>query len=174
MRMIDCAEKKIRSVEGANELSLVDLESATGQRVLASSIPARLAFVRPDGQPDVVPIWFLWRDGQLVMCSHAGAFKVAALQLNPAVAISIDSESAPYESVRLRGLAEIEFVDGIPREYVDCAHRYYGKEQGDAWIAFVKPITRQMALITVTPNWAEVWDFRARFPNLFADRQENS
>ena len=150
-------------------MSLEDLESAFARRVLTSSIPARLSFVRPDGRPDVLPIWFLWRAGQLIMCSQAGAYKVAALQQNPAVAISIDSDSPPYESVRLRGVAEIELVDGIPQEYIDCAHRYYGEEKGDAWIAFVAPITQQMARIAVTPNWAEVWDFRARFPDLFTD-----
>lgn len=144
-----------------------DLDSAVARRLLSSTIPARLAFVTPDGGANVIPIWFLWRDGRLLMCSQAGGHKVRAMERNPRIAVTIDSETPPYESVRMRGRAEIELVEGIAPEYVACAHRYYGVEKGDAWIGFVRPFTRQMAVISLSPEWVEVWDFRERFPELF-------
>ena len=143
------------------------LDSAVAKRLLNSTIPARLSFVGTSGHPNVVPIWFLWRDGKMVMCSNADAAKVKAIRAQPEIALTIDSETPPYESVRMRGRAEVQLVEGVLPEYVECAHRYYGIETGDKWIAQVEPFMKRMARITLEPGWVEVWDFRERFPNLF-------
>ena len=67
----------------------------------------------------------------------------------------------------MRGAAQIELVDGVLDEYVECAERYYGRERGAAWIELIGPFMRRMARITLVPEWVEVWDFRERFPGLF-------
>lgn len=144
-----------------------ELESDVARKLLTSTIPARLAFVGSSGRPNVAPIWFLWRDQRLVMCSRAEAAKVRAIRANPEIAVTIDSEEAPYESVRLRGRAELELADGVLPEYVECAQRYYGVERGDRWIEMARPFMARMARISLTPDWVEVWDFRERFPALF-------
>jgi len=146
---------------------LAALGTDTARRVLGSTIPARLAFVDRRGNPNVAPIWFLWRDGRLVMCSGAGSAKVLAIQAHPRIAVTIDSETPPYESVRLRGTAEIQLLDGVLDEYAECAERYYGAERGAAWIELIRPFMQRMARITLVPDWVEVWDFRERFPQLF-------
>jgi len=143
------------------------LDSAVAERLLNSTIPARLSFVGTSGHPNVVPIWFLWRDGNLIMCSNADAAKVKAIRSHPEIAVTIDSESPPYESVRMRGCAEVHLSDGVLPEYVECAHRYYGVEIGDRWIAQIAPFMKRMARISLVPGWVEVWDFRERFPDLF-------
>ena len=147
---------------------LPDLKTSVAERLLSSTIPARLAFVGPSGQPHVTPIWFLWQGGAVVMCSFANSAKVRAIRVNPRIALTIDSEEPPYKVLRIRGPAEIEIVDGILDEYVTCAHRYYGKELGDKWILGLSGFAAQMARITVVPDWAEAADFEERFPHLYA------
>jgi nitroimidazol reductase NimA-like FMN-containing flavoprotein (pyridoxamine 5'-phosphate oxidase superfamily) len=144
-----------------------ELGTSVAQRLLRSKIPARLAFVGPNGDPHVVPIWFLWRHSKILLCGGAGSFKVKAIRKHPRVALSIDSEMIPYESLRIRGLAEIEVFDGIPVEYVECAHRYYGNQKGQQWIDWVSTYTTQMARISVTPDWVQALDFRERFSEIF-------
>ena len=145
------------------------LETPGAQQLLNSTIPARLAFNGRDGCPHVAPIWFLWRDGQIVVCARSDSFKVKAISASPQVALSIDSETTPYRSVRVRGPAEVELIDGILDEYVECAHRYYGVKQGQQWIDWFSSITERMARISVTPDWVEVLDFRERFGSIFSD-----
>ena len=148
---------------------LPELETAVAKRLLNSTIPARLAFVGASGQPHVTPIWFLWRDGVVVMSSFANSAKVRAIKNNPRIALTIDSEEPPYRVLRIRGHADIEIVDGIVDEYVTCAHRYYGQTLGDKWLAGLSGLELQMARITVVPDWAEAADFEERFPHLYRD-----
>ena len=144
-----------------------ELDTPMAQRLLRSTIPARLAFLGPNGDPHVAPIWFLWRHEKLLLCGGAASFKVKAIRAHPRVALSIDSETTPYESLRIRGPADIEIVDGIPVEYVECAYRYYGDEKGQKWIDWVGTYPSQMARISVTPDWVQALDFRERFPQVF-------
>jgi len=149
---------------------LPELETPVAEKLLRSTIPARLAFVGASGQPHVTPIWFLWRDGAVVMCTFANSAKVRAIQANPRIALTIDSNEPPYKVLRIRGPAELEFVDGILDDYITCAHRYYGKELGDKWISGLAGFAAQMARITVVPDWVEAADFEARFPHLYGKK----
>jgi nitroimidazol reductase NimA-like FMN-containing flavoprotein (pyridoxamine 5'-phosphate oxidase superfamily) len=146
-----------------------DLETPVAQRLLRSTIPARLAFVGANGYPHVTPIWFVWKDGSIVMAARSESFKVRAIEANRRIALTIDSEIPPYESLRVRGTAEIDLVDGIAAEYVACAHRYYGVKRGQRWIDWMAGRTKQMALISLTPQWVQVLDFRQHFAPLFDD-----
>ena len=42
------------------------LESEAAKRLLASTVPARLAYVAADGTPRVLPTWFHWTGEELV------------------------------------------------------------------------------------------------------------
>ena len=145
------------------------LNTPVAKKLLNSTIPARLAFVGISGQPHITPIWFLWRNGTIVMASRANAAKVRAMKANPRIALTIDSEEPPYKVLRIRGRANIEIINGVVDEYVICAHRYYGKSIGDKWLAGLRDPELQMARITVTPDWAEAADFEERFPHLYDD-----
>jgi Pyridoxamine 5'-phosphate oxidase len=62
-----------------------------------------------------------WSDRRLrgvVMCTSKNARKLPALRRNPAVALTIDTESHPPKVLLIRGRAELDVVDGIPDEYL--------------------------------------------------------
>src|SRR5690349_20587609 len=62
------------------------------QELIASRIPARIAYTALDGTPRVIPCNYLWNGSAVVLASAATSPKVSALRANPRVAISIDSE----------------------------------------------------------------------------------
>jgi hypothetical protein len=47
--------------------SLELLQHPVAQELLQSNIPARLAYIAPDGTPRVVPIWFHWTGQEFVL-----------------------------------------------------------------------------------------------------------
>ena len=140
------------------------LGTDTAQRLLGSTIPARLAYTWRDGTPRVVPIWFHWDGTDLVMGSVAGAPKVGAIEANPDVALTIDDNAFPHDVLLVRGRATVTTVNGVVPEYAAAAKRYFGDEQGAAWLDQLPP-DAVMARIAVRPTWSGVLDFKTRFPS---------
>lgn len=88
-----------------------------------------------------------------------------ALSRNSRVAVSIDGNTWPYKVLQIRGTARVETVPGVAPEYALAAERYFGAEQGKAWVKQVGGMFSQMARIAVTPEWVAVLDFEQRFPS---------
>ena len=141
------------------------LDHSVAKELLASRIPARLAYVWTDGTPRVVPIWFHWNGRELVLASPPKAPKLKALSKNPKVAVTIDDNTFPHKVLLIRGHARIEHVKGIVPEYAAAADRYFSKEQSSAWLGQVRASMPAMAKITVTPEWVGLLDFQTRFPS---------
>jgi len=145
------------------------LEDPVAAELLSSTEPARLAYTWTDGTPRVVPIWFEWNGTELVFGSPTNAPKVAVLRERPDVAVTIDRATQfPYKVLLLRGVAEIREVDGLAPEYIAAASRYFGEEQGEAWVEMVGQLGVQMVRVSVVPRWARVLDFETRFPSALA------
>lgn len=141
------------------------LNDPVAQRLLHSTNPASLAYVWRDGTPRVVPIWFHWTGSEVVIGTPAKAPKVKVLRNNSPVAVTIDSNDWPYKVLEIRGKAQIERVRGIVPEYATASERYFGREQGKAWVTQAEQMFPEMVRIAVRPEWVAVIDFEKRFPN---------
>jgi Pyridoxamine 5'-phosphate oxidase len=141
------------------------LQHAASKELLESKIPARFAYVWTDGTPRVVPIWFHWNGGEIVMASPPKAPKLKALAKNSKVSLTIDNDVFPHKVLLIRGTARLQTMDGIVPEYVMAARRYFGPEQGEAWVKKLSGSISSMVRITVTPEWVGLLDFQTRFPS---------
>jgi len=65
----------------------------------------------------------------------------------------------------VRGTATLEEVEGIVPEYALAAQRYFGEEQGQAWVQQVSQTLTRMVRIAVHPQWVGLLDFQSRFPS---------
>ncbi len=99
-----------------NEITEV-LNRSISQELLARDV-TRLAYVAKDGTPRAVPIAFAWNGTTIVMCTATNAPKLHALRENAMVALTIDTESHPPKILLIRGRAELDYVEGIPDEYL--------------------------------------------------------
>lgn len=148
------------------------LESDVARRLLASTIPARFAYIARDGTPRVVATWFHWTGEVLAMptfvaaphVSHA-AGRLRALRAKPDVAVTIDTESFPPEVLTIRGRVAITEVEGIPPEYAASAHRYLGDEAAGKYLGDIDQPGTRMANIDLRPTWVGVLDFQTRLPS---------
>jgi hypothetical protein len=150
------------------------LDTVTARRLLASTIPARFAYVALDGTPRVVPTWFHWTGRELVTVTYVAgprigirhpANRLAALRRRPEAAVTIDTEGFPPESLSLRGPVEIIEAPGLASEYVAAAHRYLGAEAAAGMVSQLDMPGTVQARIALRPTWVGLLDFVARKPS---------
>ena len=94
----------------------------------------KLATVRKDGRPHVVPIWFVLDGNELVFNTGERTVKAANMRRDPRVTICVDEEIAPYAYIQIEGIAS--FSDD-PVELLKWATliggRYMGAELAETF-----------------------------------------
>ena len=159
------------SVLAQGDLRLLESDLAT--QLLQSRLPARVAYVATDGLPRIVPSWFHWTGQELVMPTflaaphvHRPSRRLRDLAANPAVAVSVDTETSPPQALTMRGEVVICEVDGIAPEYALAAHRYLGSEAAEAYLTGIDRPGTRMARIALRPTWVGLLDFANRLPTV--------
>jgi hypothetical protein len=141
------------------------LDDPVAQRLLQSTIPARLAYTWTDGTPRVIPIGFHWNGEEIVLGTFPDSPKMTALHDGSKVALTIDSDTMPHKVLMVRGTVRTDTVEGIAPEYAAMTRRVFGEEAGQAWLDNMSPICPQMARVFVKPEWVGILDFETRFPS---------
>ncbi|HQE91430.1 MAG TPA: helix-turn-helix domain-containing protein [Anaerolineae bacterium] len=115
---------------------------------------ARLACIRPDGSPHVVPVWYEWRDATFFIAAWPGSLWADFVTQNPAVALSIDEPWPPMRRILVRGQAQPLLSASIPGGIAGLCTRIHARylgapPSGDvppaAWKAFRIPPAKMIA-----------------------------
>jgi len=94
----------------------------------------KLATVRADGRPHVVPVWFLLDGDDLIFTTHHKTAKAAYIQRDGRVALCVDNENPPFDFVLVEGKATIsEDLADLRTWATRIAARYMGAEQAEAF-----------------------------------------
>jgi PPOX class probable F420-dependent enzyme len=64
--------------------------------------------VRSDGQPQTVPVWFLWDDEGFLIYSQPNRQKLRNIARNPHVGLNLNSNARGGDVVRVEGTASID------------------------------------------------------------------
>lgn len=101
----------------------------------AGTRTGKLAVVRRDGSPLVVPIWFvLDEDGTLVFNTGRDTVKGRSILRDGRVSVCVDDEAPPFGYVRVDGVAEVsEDVEEMLPWATRIAERYMGPGQAEAY-----------------------------------------
>jgi PPOX class probable F420-dependent enzyme len=92
-----------------------------------------LAVARPDGPPEVVPVWYRYQPGGVVeLTTEQASAKVALLREAGRASLCVQREDYPYAYVTVEGPVSIGLVTRELR--VEIAARYLGAEQGAAYV----------------------------------------
>jgi DNA-binding IclR family transcriptional regulator len=105
-------------------------------KFLAGPWSARLACIRPDGTPHVVPIWYEWYQDAFYIASLGESNWSDFLITNPIVSLTIDEPWPPLRRIFARGKANLMDINDLPggkRAFLNrLNHRYLGiPEQAD-------------------------------------------
>lgn len=85
---------------------------ARADRRLREEEVAWFTTVRPDGQPQSVPVWFVWDGDAFLLYSRSGQQKLKNIGQNSRVGLSLNSNDHGGDVVRVEGTAEV--VPDVP------------------------------------------------------------
>jgi len=89
---------------------------------------ARLACIRPDNTPHVVPVWHEWNNNVFFIAAWEGSNWAEYLRTNPQVSISVDEPWSPLRRVSAQGRALVadQVPGGIDALLNRLSQRYLG------------------------------------------------
>jgi PPOX class probable F420-dependent enzyme len=115
-----------------------------------------LTTVRSDGQPQTVPVWFLWDDEGFLIYSQPDRQKLRNISRNTHVGLNLNSNARGGDIVRLEGTARIDEDAPQASELAPYVEKY---RQSIARIGFdVEGFAREYSVpVRVTPERWQVW-----------------
>jgi PPOX class probable F420-dependent enzyme len=123
-----------------------------------------LGTIGKDGQPVLTPIWYLYRDGKILMRTARESVKAQNILRDPRASLCAQEERPPYASVTIYGTATIEGeMAGLG---YDIASRYLGMIAGRAYLRIAAEAVQQGEEVTLvlTPERALTQDFSKETP----------
>jgi PPOX class probable F420-dependent enzyme len=85
-----------------------DVRGAHALRRLTDAKIGWLTTVTSTGQPQTLPIWFLWQDGELLVYGDHRARRNANIEANSKVSLHLDSDGNGGDIIVVEGLARID------------------------------------------------------------------
>lgn len=92
----------------------------------------KLATVRADGRPHLVPVWFVLEGDKIVFNTGTSTIKAKNMMRDPRVSISVDDQEPPYSFVTVEGTAELILDQAECLNYATrIGARYMGEDRAD-------------------------------------------
>lgn len=102
--------------------------------LLRGTKTGKLATVRRDGRPHVVPIWYDLDGDTLLFTTGGESLKYKNMKRDPRVSLTVDDQTPPYSYVMIEGT--VSFSED-PEELLHWATRiggrYMGEDQAEAY-----------------------------------------
>ena len=100
--------------------------------LLEGTRTGKLATVRRDGRPHVVPIWFVLDGDDVLLTTGADTVKGRNLRRDPRVCLCVDDEEPPFSFVMVEGEAEASEDHGeLLRWATRLGGRYMGADRAE-------------------------------------------
>jgi PPOX class probable F420-dependent enzyme len=94
----------------------------------------KLATVRKDGRPHVVPVWFTLDGDTIVFTTGEHSVKAANIRRDPRVSFCVDDETPPYAYILIEGIATLsEDLEALREWATAVGGRYMGLDQAEAF-----------------------------------------
>lgn len=107
-----------------------------------------LAIARRDKGPLALPIWYLYRNGEVTIGMDGGSLKARLLRAAGRATLTVQTETPPYRYVSVEGPV---VVAAKQRDDLEMATRYLGHELGQ-WYVETNPSSERSVVATLTPE----------------------
>lgn len=111
----------------------------------------KIATVRKDGRPHIVPVWFVLDGNTLVFNTGETTVKAANMRRDARVAICVDDETPPFGFIIVEGTAALEKNSKDLKFWATrIGGRYMGNDRAEEYGA--RNSTSDELLVRVTPT----------------------
>jgi len=124
--------------------------------LLEGTKTGKLATVRKDGSPHVVPVWYTLDGDSLVFTTGAETVKGKNLKRDPRVCLAVDDQAPPYSFVMIEGTAGLsEDPEELYHWAARIAARYMGEAEAEAYGK--RNSGEGEVLVRITPSKIRAW-----------------
>jgi PPOX class probable F420-dependent enzyme len=100
--------------------------------VMEGTRTAKVATMRDDGSPHVVPVWFVLDGTEVVFTTGTSSVKGKALRRDPRACVCVDDQAPPFAFVMIEGTVTVSDDLSDLREWATrIGGRYMGAERGE-------------------------------------------
>jgi PPOX class probable F420-dependent enzyme len=138
---------------------MLDPSTPKGGRAVARLTDEKIIWlttVRPNGQPQTSPVWFLYEDGEFLIYSLPGTARTANIEANPQVSLNLDGNGEGGDIVSVEGDARIDSTAAPSDQVAAYQAKYAGHIARNGWTPESFAADYPVA-IRVTPRRARVW-----------------
>ena len=119
-----------------------------------------LAMEEPDRGPLALPVWYLYRDGEVRIDIDGSSLKARLLAPAGRGTLTVQNEALPYQYVSVEGPV---VLDDSPRDHLEMAIRYLGPELG-RWYIDRNPSGEDAIVVRLVPERWRTKDYGKLFP----------
>jgi PPOX class probable F420-dependent enzyme len=102
--------------------------------LLDTARTGKLATVRQDGRPHIVPIWFDLDGDDLIFTTWHKSVKAVNMRRDPRICLCIDDETPPFAYVQIEGTAAFsDDMADLRRWATRIGGRYMGADRAEAY-----------------------------------------
>ncbi len=137
---------------------------------LGGNLVCRLACLKEDGAPYVVPCWFEWTGEEFYIIPRKKSAWARYVQRDGRVCLNISNDTPPYRQVQVEGMAEVVEEPNVGGQWVPIARRMSVRYLGEHGPDYLVPTLNQPRwLIRVVPSKITTWQGVAWHPRYFEE-----
>jgi nitroimidazol reductase NimA-like FMN-containing flavoprotein (pyridoxamine 5'-phosphate oxidase superfamily) len=125
-----------------------------------SKIPIRIAFLKPDGVPNIISLWYEEIEGKIYCATQKSAKIVSYLENNSKCGFEIAADKPPYKGTRGSGIAKI--IDEKGEEILEILMKKYLSNKESNLSKILKKNAKTEVAIEITPQQIFHYDYSVR------------
>lgn len=129
-----------------------------------TKIPIRIAFLKPDGVPNIISLWYEEIEGKLYCATQKSAKIVSYLQKNPTCGFEIATDKPPYKGTRGSGTARI--IEEKGEEILKILMMKYLGDKESILSRILKKNVKTEVAIEITPEKIFHYDYSMRMRDI--------
>ena len=127
-------------------------------------IPIRISFMKSNGFPSVVSLWYTHADGRIYCAVQKTAKVISYIQKNPKCGFEIASDMPPYKG--LRGEGEVKILHDKGKEILETLIEKYLGTKESTLSRFLRSNSKNEVAIEIIPQKTRRYDYSKRMKDV--------
>jgi len=127
-------------------------------------IPIRIAFVKPDGIPNVISLWYVFINEKIYCATQKSAKIVSYLKNNSECGFEIAADNPPYRGIRGEGTVRV--IHENAQDVLNILIKKYLGEKESTLSKFLRANSKSEVTIEITPKKLLSYDYSKRMKDI--------